>query len=738
MTVLSVVREVVRAVGLPDTTSIFSGLNNNRTNQEMLALANEMAQRVAYDDREWTALKLNATLTGDGVTTAFSLPSNYKRMLMTAHVWRSTSTMIPMRFVPDTDEWMQRRAANYTDGNGEWTIYGGQIHIYPAMGVGVTANFVYLDKNCVTLAGGGVGTEFLTDADTYRLDERVLRLGMIWQWKAQKGSPYAEDMGTYGDALTHAMGSDKPGPIIVGRAPLGSYGLGPAAPAAFNVALEGPQGPPGPQGIPGQQGPQGNNGAAGLAGLPGAPGPQGPVGPTSTVPGPQGPAGPAGPTGPQGPVGTADWNTLANKPATFPPTLPIPESGVTNLTADLSTLTTNLATETTNRTNADTALTNNKVAKSGDTMSGGLTISSTAPNPNLALYKTAGNTAYIRSYLSPAGTSRWDVALGDSTAEGGGNAGSDFQIYRYTDGGGYAGNPMSISRATGIVSMAQTLAVGTATPGGITSGCVSANIGFATQNYLHFNSYWNGGTVNWGAGYSSAFAFDAPNGIMRFYIGGNVAAGAASPLTDVLNMDNAGNASFMSTTGTLRVYGSRIISTGTGNPSVCVYNTIGGVNTAGGIWVDSLNRLTFGMMDGGGNPNYQSGFWDNSGNLTITGATATKASGTTWANPSDARIKQDILPYTSGLDDVTRLRPVSFRYRPETNYPEELLNQRQVGFIAQEVEDVMPDMVTSAPGQVGDIKLDDLRTLDTNNLIFALVNAVRELTERVKQLEAKP
>jgi hypothetical protein len=593
MTVLSVVREVVRAVGLPDTTSIFSGLNNNRTNQEMLALANEMAQRVAYDDREWTALKLNATLTGDGVTTAFSLPSNYKRMLMTAHVWRSTSTMIPMRFVPDTDEWMQRRAANYTDGNGEWTIYGGQIHIYPAMGVGVTANFVYLDKNCVTLAGGGVGTEFLTDADTYRLDERVLRLGMIWQWKAQKGSPYAEDMGTYGDALTHAMGSDKPGPIIVGRAPLGSYGLGPAAPAAFNVALEGPQGPPGPQGIPGQQGPQGNNGAAGLAGPAGAPGPQGPVGPTSTVPGPQGPVGPtstvpgpqgpvgpAGATGPQGPAGTADWNTLTNKPATFPPTLPIPESGVTNLTADLSTLTTNLATETTNRTNADTALTNNKVAKSGDTMSGQLTISSTAPNPNLALYKTAGNTAYIRSYLSPAGTSRWDVALGDSTAEGGGNAGSDFQIYRYTDAGGYLGNPMSISRATGNVTM--------------------------------------------------------------------------------------------------------------------------------------------------------------SGDFTIGGANATKASGTTWANPSDARIKQDVQDYRTGLDDVVKLRPVSFKYRPATNYPEELLNTRQVGFIAQEVEDIMSDMVTSAPGQVGDIKLDDLRTLDTNNLIFALVNAVRELTERVKQLEAKP
>jgi hypothetical protein len=43
---------------------------------------------------------------------------------------------------------------------------------------------------------------------------------MIWQWKAQKGSPYAEDMGTYYDALNYAMGKDSPSPIILGRLPM--------------------------------------------------------------------------------------------------------------------------------------------------------------------------------------------------------------------------------------------------------------------------------------------------------------------------------------------------------------------------------------------------------------------------------------------------------------------------------------------------------------------------------------
>ena len=49
-----------------------------------------------------------------------------------------------------------------------------------------------------------------------------------------------------------------------------------------------------------------------------------------------GPPGPQGDPGPEGPPGPTDWNALTNKPATFPPTLPIAQSGVTNLVADLA------------------------------------------------------------------------------------------------------------------------------------------------------------------------------------------------------------------------------------------------------------------------------------------------------------------------------------------------------------------------------------------------------------------
>jgi hypothetical protein len=217
MSLLSVVKDVCAAVGVVIPQSVFSGITGNRTMQEMLSLANEMAARIAYDNRDWTTFKQTQTYNGDGVKTAFDLPDNYKRLLLTANVWRSTSTLVPMSFVPDTDVWLNHRLRNFTGSYGEWTLLGGQMHIYPVMPVGQSSYFAYIDRNSVKLASGGVGPAFLNDDDSFRLDERLLKLGMIWQWKANKGGAYAEDLGTYSDALAVAMGHDAPAPIIINR-----------------------------------------------------------------------------------------------------------------------------------------------------------------------------------------------------------------------------------------------------------------------------------------------------------------------------------------------------------------------------------------------------------------------------------------------------------------------------------------------------------------------------------------
>jgi hypothetical protein len=221
MSLLSVVRDVCAAVGVAIPQSVFTNITGNRTMQEMLSLANEMAQRIAYDTRDWTKLRKTQTFTGDGVTTAFDLPADYQRMLLTANVWRSTSTQQPMTFIPDTDEWLNRRTGAYDNAAwGEWTMLGGQMLIWPAMGAGVSVYFPYLHKNCVALNSGGAGDAFQNDLDSFALGDRLLKLGMIWQWKANKGGAYAEDMSSYGDAIAVAQGHDSPAPIMIGRSPM--------------------------------------------------------------------------------------------------------------------------------------------------------------------------------------------------------------------------------------------------------------------------------------------------------------------------------------------------------------------------------------------------------------------------------------------------------------------------------------------------------------------------------------
>ena len=151
---IEIVQGVCAVVGVAIPTTVFGSIQANRTMQEMLDGANKMARRIAYDTREWTLLRKEQVYYGDGVTTAFWLPADYKRMLLTSNVWNSANTQWPMRFISDPDEWLQRRIENFYAGPGEWTMMGGQMHIHPALGADTTARYPYLEKNCIVTSGG--------------------------------------------------------------------------------------------------------------------------------------------------------------------------------------------------------------------------------------------------------------------------------------------------------------------------------------------------------------------------------------------------------------------------------------------------------------------------------------------------------------------------------------------------------------------------------------------------------
>jgi len=114
---------------------------------------------------------------------------------------------------------------------------------------------------------------------------------------------------------------------------------------------------------------------------------------------------------------------------------------------------------------------------------------------------------------------------------------------------------------------------------------------------------------------------------------------------------------------------------------------------------------------------------------------------------SDARLKQNVTPIADAIGIVTRLRGVSYLMNPQAVPSLELPSSRQYGLIAQEVEKVVPDLVTevkygSSPamdrGEAGTAQVSTtFKALDYNGLIPILVEAFKQQQTKIGQLEAR-
>jgi FtsZ-binding cell division protein ZapB len=94
---------------------------------------------------------------------------------------------------------------------------------------------------------------------------------------------------------------------------------------------------------------------------------------------------------------------------------------------------------------------------------------------------------------------------------------------------------------------------------------------------------------------------------------------------------------------------------------------------------------------------------------------------------SDLRYKKNITPLQSSLTNVLSLRGVNYDWRIQ-EFPEQAFTtQRQTGFIAQELEQFYPEMVTT------DAK--GFKSVDYARLTPVLVEAIKELNEKILALE---
>jgi hypothetical protein len=107
-----------------------------------------------------------------------------------------------------------------------------------------------------------------------------------------------------------------------------------------------------------------------------------------------------------------------------------------------------------------------------------------------------------------------------------------------------------------------------------------------------------------------------------------------------------------------------------------------------------------------------------------------------WATTSDQRLKKNIVDNTEGLEKIANIRVRNFEYRlPEEVDPElkpsYAINKKgvQLGVIAQELQQVCPDCVTE--------QSTGILSVDTDEIFWHMVNAIKELSAKVEALEAQ-
>ena len=111
--------------------------------------------------------------------------------------------------------------------------------------------------------------------------------------------------------------------------------------------------------------------------------------------------------------------------------------------------------------------------------------------------------------------------------------------------------------------------------------------------------------------------------------------------------------------------------------------------------------------------------WGGNGNLTVEGLINGVVVGS-----SDIRWKENIRPLDNALDQISQLRGVSFDWADTSRGTD-----RQVGVIAQEVEQVLPEIVhTDSQGY---------KSVEYAKLVAPLIEAVKVLKARSEQLEAE-
>jgi len=120
-------------------------------------------------------------------------------------------------------------------------------------------------------------------------------------------------------------------------------------------------------------------------------------------------------------------------------------------------------------------------------------------------------------------------------------------------------------------------------------------------------------------------------------------------------------------------------------------------------------------------------FWNPNG---LVGQIITNGSATSYATSSDYRLKENITEITDGITRVKRLNPSRFNFIAD---PDKIVD----GFIAHEVQDIVPEAVAGEKDAVDSDGKPEYQGVDYGRITPLLTAALKEAIEKIEMLEAR-
>jgi Chaperone of endosialidase len=122
--------------------------------------------------------------------------------------------------------------------------------------------------------------------------------------------------------------------------------------------------------------------------------------------------------------------------------------------------------------------------------------------------------------------------------------------------------------------------------------------------------------------------------------------------------------------------------------------------------------------------------------LELSTDSAAKPSTNTWTISSDKRIKENIQPYSKGLETITKINPVTYDYNGKAGFQN---IKNNIGVIAQDVLEILPESISTYKTLLneGDEEKTELYNFNSHALTYILINSVKQLKEENDLLKSK-